>query len=122
MLIIQYIMVNMLVSVMIQEFENYYFGDDELSLDNFQRTVKEFDSVWAKLAKKYGGEKVKSYTLLNLYANLKKPLGKNQPAVISLLNKFIPTILVTGFLDIDLPYHAKQKQIAKHILKLRIHS
>ena len=87
----------MLVSVMIQEFENYYFGDDELSLDNFQRTVKEFDSVWAKLAKKYGGEKVKSYTLLNLYANLKKPLGKNQPAVISLLTNPFPSPGLQGF-------------------------
>lgn len=72
---VQNIMVNMLISVMIQEFENYYFGEDELSLDNFQEHVRNFDAVWAKLARKYDGAKMKSKTLITLYSLLRKPLG-----------------------------------------------
>ena len=71
-------MVNMLMSVMIQEFENYYFSDDELSLDKFKDNVKSFDLVWAKLAKRYGGLKMKSSALITLFANLPQPLGNIQ--------------------------------------------
>lgn len=75
MMVAQYVMVNMLMSVMIQEFENYYFSDDELSLDKFKDNVRSFDIVWARLSKKYGGVKMKSTSLITLFANLKKPLG-----------------------------------------------
>jgi len=110
MMVAQYIMVNMLLSVMIQEFERNYFGGEELSLDKFKENVRDFDAIWVKLSKKYDGQKIKSTTLIKLFCALKKPLG------------FLKKPL--GFLDPEDPEDNnrkdKQKEIAKHIMKMHL--
>lgn len=79
-LVVQNLMINMLLAVMIQEFESKYFSDgDVLSLDKFKENVSDFDKWWAKLHKKGDGKKIKSTKLIALFSKLQKPLGKLNP-------------------------------------------
>ena len=56
----------MLLSVMIEQFEEYYFGSHELSLTKFKENVQNFEAEWMLLSKKYNGQKIKA-TLLTIW-------------------------------------------------------
>ena len=119
MMVSQYVMINMLMSVMIQEFENYYFtSEDGLSLDEFKENIRAFDFVWVNLSRKYDGIKIKSPSLITLFSLLKKPLGNDLSIAESGCKNYY--YLILGFRDVEMDLTTKQKEIAKYVMKMHL--
>ena len=74
MLIVQFIMLNVFILVILQEFEKNYVNPDN-PMKNFKDDVTSFKKAWIEFAAIHQGLKVKSNKLIDLFATLPEPLG-----------------------------------------------
>jgi hypothetical protein len=70
-----FVMINLFVLVLIDQFENYYINPDN-PLQEFSLHLQNFKTTWREFSKAYGGEKMKTEDLPKLIRALPDPLGK----------------------------------------------
>lgn len=73
-LIQQYIMVNLFILIILQQFDLYYLPDDNV-LDRFKRDVTSFKIVWKEYSKDFEGFKIRGNAVSNFFKDLKGDLG-----------------------------------------------
>jgi hypothetical protein len=73
-LIQQYIMVNLFILIILQQFDLYYLPDDNV-LDRFKKDVTNFKLVWKNYSKEFEGFKIRGDDLRKFFMDLKGDLG-----------------------------------------------
>ena len=74
-IIISFIMINLFILVLINQFEEYY-GNTENPLNSFYDHLENFHKVWLKYCKKTDPLFIEENKLVQFLANLNPPLGK----------------------------------------------
>lgn len=72
--ITQFIMLNLFIMVILQQFEDNFFSTDN-ALSNFELYEYNFKTIWTLYSKKYGGKRIKENVLVDYYLDLEAPLG-----------------------------------------------
>ncbi len=70
----QYIMVNLFILIILQQFDLYYLPNDNV-LDRFKADVTNFKFVWKRYSKDFDGFKIRGDDLKNFFMDLKGDLG-----------------------------------------------
>ena len=70
----QYIMVNLFILIILQQFDLYYLPDDNV-LDRFKGDVTNFKQVWKKYSSEFEGFKIRGDDLKIFFMTLKGDLG-----------------------------------------------
>ena len=68
----QYVMLNLFVLIILQQFELYYLPQQNI-LSMFREDLQQFKIIWLQFSREYGGIRVKSKDLLDFF----KKLGGN---------------------------------------------
>lgn len=71
-------LMNLFMSVIIDQFQNFYFNADN-PINSFEEIVDEFRVCWLLFTSKQRGERIKARDLLNFFICLKSPLGFHIP-------------------------------------------
>lgn len=83
-LIQQYIMVNLFILIILQQFDLYYLPDDNV-LDRFKADVTNFKFVWKSYSADFEGFKIRGNDVQKFFKDLKGDLGmsneKDQRAI-----------------------------------------
>ena len=74
-----FVMLNMFASVVIEQFENFYFNPDN-PVTSFREIADEFRKTWSYFTIEQRGLKIKSSDLFNFFICLKSPLGFYVPS------------------------------------------
>ena len=69
-----YVMLNLFIMIIIQQFEMYYLPDDNI-LQQFRDDLEEFKQVWLKFSKEHQGIKIRMFELTHFIKDLKGNLG-----------------------------------------------
>ena len=69
-----YVMLNLFVLIIIQQFELYYLPDDNI-LQQFKDDLNMFKETWMKYAREHAGIKIKALDLTPFFKELKGDLG-----------------------------------------------
>jgi hypothetical protein len=73
-LICTYIMLNLFILVIIQQFDKYYLPVDNI-MSKFKDSLVEFKEVWKEFTFKYNCQRIKEDKLVPFFKILKQPLG-----------------------------------------------
>lgn len=73
-MVCSYVMLNLFIMIIIQQFEMYYLPDDNI-LQQFRDDLQNFKETWEIYAKEFEGIKIKSLDLVNFFRELKGELG-----------------------------------------------
>lgn len=73
-MIVSYVMLNLFILVILQQFELYYLSDDN-SLSKFRDDLECFKLAWVIFAKEYDGIKMREMDLMKFFRELKGNLG-----------------------------------------------
>lgn len=83
----QFIMLNLFVLVVLEQFETYYINPNN-PMKNFKDDVEIFKEAWKPYSIKYQGLKIKETALLPFFASFKEPLGISS----ALLSSYLMTV------------------------------
>ena len=72
--IMQYIMINLFILIILQQFDLYYLPNDNV-LDRFAKDVKDFKATWKFYAKDFDGMKIRGLDIQKFFKDLKGDLG-----------------------------------------------
>jgi hypothetical protein len=72
--IVSFVMLNLFILVIIQQFDQYYLSDDNV-LAKFEKDLYIFKNSWTKFAKSNKCIKVKDNKLVAFFKSMEKPLG-----------------------------------------------
>jgi len=72
--ICSYVMLNLFVLVIIQQFDQYYLPQDNI-ISKFKESLEDFKETWKAFSSGYGGMKIKESQLISFFQSLKEPLG-----------------------------------------------
>ena len=108
MIICNYIMLDFLVLIIIQQFEDYYFNPNN-PLENFIENLDEFRRVWSQYTENYQGSKIHIRFLIPFLSNLRPPIGKEY-----MLQKYLKKKIL------EFCYEKNKLFIAKEILKMNL--
>lgn len=73
----QYIMVNLFILIILQQFDLYYLPDDNV-LDRFKRDVNSFKVTWKKYAADFDGMKIRGNDVIKFFMEIKGDLGMQE--------------------------------------------
>lgn len=69
-----FVMINMFVLIIIQQFENFYFNPEN-PLNRFEDIANEFRTTWVSFTDSESGKRIRQDRLFELFANLSYPMG-----------------------------------------------
>ena len=72
--IMQYIMINLFILIILQQFDLYYLPSDNV-LDRFATDVKSFKKTWKDFAKDFDGMKIRGLDIIKFFKSLAGDLG-----------------------------------------------
>ena len=72
--ICSYVMLNLFILVILQQFDEYYLPKDNV-IERFKNSLEDFKEVWKIFAARYNGMKIRDAQLVDFFRKLKKPLG-----------------------------------------------
>ena len=72
--IISFIMINLFVLILIEQFEEYHLNPNN-PLNYFYNDLENFRKIWKKYSSEYKGIKIQHCNLINFFKELDKPLG-----------------------------------------------
>ena len=72
--IVTFVLLNLFVLIILQQFDKYYFPDDNV-LQNFKDDLEAFKTNWWAFAQEYNGVKIKDHWLVDFFYSLSPPLG-----------------------------------------------
>lgn len=72
--IMQYIMINLFILIILQQFDLYYLPSDNV-LDRFATDVKLFKTTWKSFAKDFDGMKIRGLDITKFFKSLAGDLG-----------------------------------------------
>jgi chloramphenicol O-acetyltransferase len=70
----QYIMINLFILIILQQFDLYYLPDDNV-LDRFKADVTNFKFVWRRMSADFEGFKIRGNDVQKFFMELKGDLG-----------------------------------------------
>ncbi len=73
-IICSYVMLNLFILVIIQQFDDYYLPKENV-LENFKKQLVEFKKQWLRYTTRYQGRRMKQEDLYNFFRELPQPLG-----------------------------------------------
>lgn len=73
-LVAQFIMLNLFILVVLEEFETYYVNPIN-PINTFKEDVERFKSAWKTFSLRYEGLKIRENTLIPFFSSFKEPLG-----------------------------------------------
>ena len=73
-MIVSFVLLNLFVLIILQQFDKYYFPDDNV-LQNFKDNLEAFKTNWSAFAQEYNGVKIKDHWLVDFFYSLSPPLG-----------------------------------------------
>lgn len=75
-MVCSYVMLNLFVLIILQQFELYYLPDDNI-LQQFREDLETFKLTWAKFSKEFSGIRIKAMDLVPFFKHLGGRLGFN---------------------------------------------
>lgn len=73
-MIITFVLLNLFILIILQQFDKYYLPDDNV-LQQFKEDLEIFKTNWATFAKDFNGIKIKDHWLVDFFYSMAPPLG-----------------------------------------------
>jgi hypothetical protein len=73
-MIVTFVLLNLFILVIIQQFDKYYLPDDNV-LQRFKNDLDIFKNNWCEFAKEQNGIRIKDYWLVDFFYSMVPPLG-----------------------------------------------
>ena len=73
-MVCSYVMLNLFIMIIIQQFEMYYLPEDNI-LQKFRDDLEAFKATWQGYSKEYEGAKIRAMDLVSFFKDLKGNLG-----------------------------------------------
>lgn len=118
-----FIMMNLFVLVIIQQFDKYYLADGNI-LDQFKENFEQFKENWTYFTREYACQKIKDVKIYSFFSTLKKPIGMMGDTEDEIVKNIVKMDLDTdaeGFVYFnELLYKAMQREYGDHHIKNKL--
>ena len=87
-MVCSYVMLNLFIMIIIQQFEMYYLPEDNI-LEQFRNDLNNFKETWQIFAKEFDGLKISQLSLTKFFKMLKGDLGMSKEADTSIMRNCV---------------------------------